>query len=74
MIGDLYRVILATSEPGRGSGYDTHRLIAPSYQQHMHMDDERADQKLSKKIDEVVFTSTRIERERRCVAQQDHTH
>ena len=37
MIGDLYRVILATSEPGRGSGYDTHRLIAPSYQQHMHM-------------------------------------
>jgi len=24
MIGDLYRVILATSEPGRGSGYDTH--------------------------------------------------
>ena len=37
MIGDLYRVILATSEPGWGSGYDTHRLIAPSYQQHMHM-------------------------------------
>jgi hypothetical protein len=26
-------------------GYDTHRLIAPSYQQHMHMDDEHADQK-----------------------------
>src|ERR1700731_4744565 len=37
MIGDLYRVVLATSEPGRGSGYDTHRLIAKSYQQHMHM-------------------------------------
>ena len=27
MIGDLYRVILATSEPGRGSGYDTHRRL-----------------------------------------------
>jgi hypothetical protein len=46
MAGDTVRV-LAASESHGALVFDTHRLIASTrlYQQHMHRDDEHADQK-----------------------------